>query len=351
MHHHSQSADKAIMTKAKAMYEQRLTPGDFKELCRTQSVRELAQYLHTNTHYARALDGISLSAVHRGQLENDLRQELFLRFASLARYDHDLHHSFYTYMILKAEIQLILAALRHLGAKDNLAALSAPIPPGLTARLSAHGRELAEAKDFEGLLLALDKTPYKGLLTPLRPGAGNRADYSACEFVLQKHLYERIFELAERFGSAASRDLRRLFGVQAELENIAAIYRLKRFYRMSPEQIRAFVLPWWTELDKRTGETLIEAQTTEELYKTLLESHYKKYLEGSDPDALEGTGNVLRRIRSSFANHVIHFSFDTPTVFASYLLTVEIELENLQSVIEGVRYGLAPEMIERQLAI
>ena len=75
-----------ISAKARSMYGKRLTDKDYTELTRKRSVSEVAGYLKNETAYRTCLASINESLIHRGQLEQILRTELFNRYAKLCRY-------------------------------------------------------------------------------------------------------------------------------------------------------------------------------------------------------------------------------------------------------------------------
>ena len=67
----------AIMTKCRAIYGNMLSPAQYDELLRKQSVQEIAAFLKEKTSYAPALAGVQESTVHRGQLESLLHKDAF----------------------------------------------------------------------------------------------------------------------------------------------------------------------------------------------------------------------------------------------------------------------------------
>ena len=75
-------SNKAIATKARAMYGARVTQADYEELMKKRTVGDAAAYLRDNTHYREVLGQIDPAAIHRGQLENMLRS---LRYVQIGR--------------------------------------------------------------------------------------------------------------------------------------------------------------------------------------------------------------------------------------------------------------------------
>ena len=80
------SYNHAVTAKARALYGRRITPEQYKDLLRCRNVPEVASYLKSSTSYADALQNISESNIHRGQLENMLRRWNFDSYAKMYYY-------------------------------------------------------------------------------------------------------------------------------------------------------------------------------------------------------------------------------------------------------------------------
>ena len=107
-------SNKAIATKARAMYGPRVTAADYEELIKKRSVGEVAAYLRDNTHYREVLTQVDPSAIHRGQLENFLRSLSYIQYRRLIAFDFG-QQSFYRYRYFRDEIQQVvnLSRLHH----------------------------------------------------------------------------------------------------------------------------------------------------------------------------------------------------------------------------------------------
>ena len=77
----------AVLAKARAKYGKFLTDRDYTSILACQSVAEVMVYLKSHTHYASVLSEVNERDVHRGRLEQLLRQYQFDDFDTLCRYD------------------------------------------------------------------------------------------------------------------------------------------------------------------------------------------------------------------------------------------------------------------------
>lgn len=106
----------ALTAKLRAMHGKRLTPQNYKELLRKQNVAEIAAYIKQQTAYSDLLKDINENSVHRGQLENVLRRELFNEYGKMLNYINPNEMKFYDFFILRMEIDEILSCVRFLNA-------------------------------------------------------------------------------------------------------------------------------------------------------------------------------------------------------------------------------------------
>lgn len=125
----------AVISKARAMYGQMLSPAQYDDLLRKQNVQEISAYLREKTPYRAALEGVQDSTIHRRQLENLLHRDLFYQYVRLAKYVRE-KDSIYQYIVMDLEIELILSSLRNIISDEQEDFVASP------AHLHAALREL-----------------------------------------------------------------------------------------------------------------------------------------------------------------------------------------------------------------
>ncbi|WP_040197985.1 V0D/AC39 family V-type ATPase subunit [Candidatus Soleaferrea massiliensis] len=338
----------AIMTKARAMYGKRLTAADFQELARKRTVGEIASYLKSQTYYAGELRNIEEHMIHRGQLELLLRRSLFDRYSRLCAYQYEKDDGFYKYLIMFQEKRLIMSAIRLLNSgspQDLILEVHNYLQQHATFDLFA----LASVKSFDDLLEVLKGTVYYAGLKGLGPDEGSMIDYNACEYALNTAYYSRVLHLIERHAGIpkkAQAQLRGIFLQRVELMNLSIIYRLKRFYHTEAQQIKKQLLPFRYKLNDRQFEELLNARSEQEVLELIGKTTYGKYLVQQDFKQIEA---FMANAQYQMTKKLIHFSEYSPVVIAAFMWQLQIEVENIVSIIEGVRYNLSPSEIEAQL--
>lgn len=345
----SQLSSNAILTKARAMYGKRLKPENYRELLNRHSVSEVAAYLKTETAYAATLTGIQENLVHRGQLENLLRRDTLRKYARLTRYEYTKDNGFYRYFIVNLEAEQILTCLRLMnsGLTDSYIET---LPGYLMDYLSFDVIRLAHARSFDDILEVLAKTEYYGVLLPFRPAPGARPDLFGCEFALRQFFYDKTFELIDKHCSGEqNKRLREIFMMQIELGNISSIYRLKRYFHADPEEIETRILRTHDARFDRRMDALVATKTAEDMLTLLNRSHrHNVYATDGEFSFIE---HANQRRRYAVNRRFVSYSIYPAVVFASYLILSQIEIDNLTSIIEGIRYKVPESELARLLVI
>lgn len=344
----SHTSSNVILAKARAMYGRRLKREDYEMLLKCRSVGEVAGYLKKNTRYASELAAVNESSVHRGYLEALLHRRLFDDYAALCRYEISVGEQLSSYIIEKGEIEQILHCLRLLSAGRNREyLLTLPIFFGTHLRFDT--QKAAHARNYDEFLQALENTPYRALLAPFRPEEGTAPDFAAIEHALYTKLYGDVFRIIESNApKAAKKDIRELFGGVIDVLNITRILRMKEFYHASPDYIRSLILPFSYHLTQKRLTKMLQAETVEEVLRQLDGTVYARKLAELEDENVP-IEHVLSQLRYARCAHQVHFSVHPSVVLVAYLSLCEMEVANLTTVIEGIRYGLEPGRIRKLL--
>ena len=321
------ASNAAMATKAKAMFGKRLTASDYQQLLQKKSIPEIASYLKNETLFREALEGYSETGLHRGQLEMLIRRDLGTRLSRLLRYASTSGDKFYRYGIMMSEVEQIMACIRAFNDDDI--------------------RALAQVRDFSALLEVLAKTPYADLIRPFSVTNMEDFDYTACESVLRKYFYDQVMKIVDQeFSGKVKKEIREIFLTQIELDNITRIYRSKRYFNATPAQIKKVINPVYLRIPKRELEDMIDHCNAEEFMERLARSAYHNYLDSSNFAYIE---YHAQSINYNLNKRHMMFSTNPDIVLIAYLVLSETEIQNVVDIIEGVRYGIPADKINRLL--
>lgn len=337
----------AIITKIKAMYGGRLTAENYKALLGKHSVGEVASYLKNETHYGKELSSVSEGLIHRGHLEALLERDIFAKYIRLVRYASEKNGGIYRYYMISVEIEQILSCLRLLNS-GQLEEYIKALPGHLISHLSFNILELAEARSFTDVIKVLGRTPYAKVLTELSPN-GELPSVFDCEHALRTYYYNTVHKLIDSFAAGTeSAQLHDIFYLHLQLVNLTSIYRLKRYFNFSPDEIKKnLILTGDKKLDRMLTR-LCETADAEELAESLKPIKALSSVMSQEMSSLESSA---KKARLAHGKRLMTFTTYPSVAFVCYMLLCRIETDNIITIIEGKRYSIPESEIERMLVI
>ncbi len=328
------ASDIAMAVKARSLFSKHLTVEEFRMMSQFKTVSEIAAYLQTKPRYHDVLAQMDKQDVHREELEKQIRRMGINDFLKLMRYVKESDDSFFNYYIKRREIELILYVLHAIRSQskhqvDTYINL-------LEQYMEISIEKLINTTSYKELQDYLVTTSYGHLLDNLYE---NDVDLAETEDKLNE--YYRIV-LKKLVQGSNHIELLSIFNMDDELKTIAHIYRLKKYYKVSAEDIipRLRYIPFY--IPKHQMKYWVETYDAEEFIEAFRNSTYSRYASKEDFVTVE---TYLNSVRYHFAKHQLRFAKDTNTVLASYMMLVHLEIDNIIDIIEGVRYQISPDSI------
>lgn len=337
----------AIAAKARAIYGKRLTTANYNDLLRLSSVSDVCAYLKSSTNYGVYMKGVNETSIHRGQLEDIIRHSRIEKYFSLCHYDFTRNKGFYSYVISSIEVQLILKAIMLLNSNTPRDIITV-IPPSLQEYATFDFKLLTKVECFSDLLDVLKRTPY---YLPIKNFDAPNGDigFSDCEHALKTQYYQNILnDIEKNYKGKIKAQLKEIVLIEIELLNLSLIYRLKRYFKKSPEQIKSLLLPFYYKINKHSLEGLLEDQTKQEFIKKMRLAVYSSNMTSIEFNYIE---DYTKRLRYILNRKIIRFSTNAPISFFSLMTLLQIEIENIIIIIESIRYDALDSPIKKLLIL
>lgn len=339
----------AIAAKARAMYGQRLTASDYNEMMKRATVPEVAVYLRDNTHYGSAMAEMGGENTHRGQIEDRLRQFRYDQYARLINYSFSKDAKFWNYLFLWDEVEQVINIMRYFGSGsegDYLPSYSRHLMEHCSYDLKA----LLQCRSYRDMMEVMAGTDYQKILERYPPrgdGDKNQIDMVMCERDLEVYYYDKVFAMIDKeFSGNDAKELREIFMGRIDAQKLTSAYRLRRFFKSTPEYISEALLPYKTSSQKLI-QRIMHCDDNAELLEIMSSSRLNKN-EALDEDYIESMTN---RERERVSRKMLRYSRCPACTLVSYMTQTEIELENIINIVEGIRYGMVPEDIKKLLII
>lgn len=329
----------AVNAKALSKYGKRLRARDYETMIKFKHVGDIVVYLRNNTHYVNYLDRVNETAIHRGELENILRKNLFLDMLELCKYDLMSDDAIRHFVIRRNEIHEIVSflSLLALGHEEDYFYI---MPNYLQNYTPLNLKKMALAKSYNEFLEAISNTVYYKPLSKFAINEGEKLNISKIEDELDRFNIDRLFNKLVNYTSY--QDVKDFFDIINDCTNFHRIVRLKTYYKLPPEEIFPH-LRHSGNLSDAMLQSMCETNSLEEIQKIFRKTKAGKKLKGYDFDTYDV---FVQQSTFNLTEHNLHFSQNTLIILMSYLFISEIELQNVIHCIEGVRYALPPEEIK-----
>lgn len=340
----SKYSSNVILTKVKSMYGKRIRKEDYDNLLSCKNVEQIASYLKSNTHYSSVLSSIDEKTVHRGHLEAVIKTKIFNDCEKLMRFEISTGDSFSRYLITRTEIRQIIKSLALLsGGKAEDYVFTMPVYFNKFTKINLPA--LSTAKNYDDFLLALGKSHYSQLLKKYNPKNGGKFDIQKIECELYNYLYETFLSGIEgTAGSKAQNELRSIISDYIDYGNFIRIYRSKKM----GVDIDDSIIVNYGSLKKRYIDKMLEAKDEKEVLEIMKSTNQGKRLNNIEFNYID---ELQYRIIYDKCRMSIHMAIDPSIVMLSYIFLMQIEISNIISIIEGVRYNLPRSEIEKLLTL
>lgn len=337
----------ATIAKIRTIYGRRITKNDYDELVSMPTVNDAAEYLKRKTYYSEILSTVDTNTIHRGFLENLLRKSEFETYLKIIKFEGLGKQEFYNYIFIRSEIDEILSCIRGINAKSDQQIHKTQIYYNPYTPLDF--LELAKMRTFPDLLKLLRKTPYYGALFDIVPDKNGIVDFSRCEVRMRTYYYNRLLSSIKSHNNEDNM-LRFLIKSDIDLINIINSYRLTAFFNENEDVIKSDMLPFSGRLSATKIKDIYSAPTAEEFLKRFSMTYYGKQIIDAGWD-IKDIELCLQRLRYKYVKQALRRSDSAPLSVYAFMYLRHLEVKNLISIIEAIRYKLPVSQIESHVLI
>ncbi len=329
----------AISAKVHALYGKRMTEEDYHQLMERQSIQEAAVFLQTHPGYRTALSGINPITAHRDDLESALRSAYVDEYQKLFSFMNMADKELMRFSMYRAEQSAILATMRHLTSTarlDPVAIWADYFHDNSRLDLAS----LQDARNFSDIVHAAEHTIYGSTLVQIQATAPDALTSTFVDSMMQATFYARLYRhISRNYKGDTAKILRQSVNHTTDLLNLIQFLRLKRNF--SSEDIRrySFSLPWSSRVTKEYVQQLLSSADYETAFRMIQDGPYCNIFRSITPTGVEA---YYYTWQYTFAKQQLRAA--SPTVYTpfAYLTLKEIELRNIISIIECIRYGGRP---------
>lgn len=329
-----------LATKIRGMLGDMLTEEDFDNMAHMHSVPEIATYLKDHTCYSKNFDDFDPEKIHRGDLEIILYRAMITDALKIAGYLRGWEKSFYRYVYRKQEVEDLKKMFRTLQTGKSLKSINRR-----TLFISRYSkidfRVSLEANNAAELVETLKNTKFYALLKPLLK-EDNTIDLFSAEMALDMYYFGRMYhQINDRMTGQDRKIMLKTFGYDVDFRNMLWVYRGKKYYNLTNEQLITYLIPGGYRLKRRQLVSMVEAKDGDAVMSILKKSFYGNII---DFDSGHWGNGFFRHVSYVHRYNIRQKPF-TIAPMVEYIFLKEYEITNLTTVIEGVRYKINPDQV------
>ncbi len=342
----------ALIAKARAIYGDRIKAEEYRSLMLKTSVPQVIQALKNTSRYKNDLNSVNETQTHRGQLESLLSKSVFEIYMKLSKFTLSGKNSFNRFYIYKKEMDIILDTIMFINL-EQYDSIVTYLPMYLSKYISFDLTEIAKVRNYDTLIKILSDTPYAKILSSALPNAAYRTneklDFEELVITMYNQYYKWLFQcIDDEFGGNTKNQLREELFLQANLDNLIMMYRMKSHFNRSPEAIRRLLLPLHKGINEDVFNSILTDSHGGEKILDYAQNKVFKNKVKIDKDFLELSAErfIYQRHRSR-----LRLTSSGPLTLYSLIKLLEVEQNNITTILEGVRYSLPATEIEKLIVI
>lgn len=326
-----------INSKLKGMYSKKLKEKDFEELMNQKDLKSAIFILKIKN---AELTGISDDS-KRIKIETALDKIIIADIIKIYRLLDKKDKKIFMQFIEKYKLKCIKSVFRKIFSQNILHDNTENINTWTTS-IFKDINGIQEVKDIKQFLEVIKKTPYIKAFELLQESDENKAKLFKIENEIDKVYLNNLLNTVKKENSR----LEKMIIKKIDLTNILWIYRIKKYYNFSDNELRSIIIP----KDKRAKgldiEHFINAQSDIEILEKLKKLNLINYAQMST-----GIEQDINRIWYKINKRIFRDKIFDISSICAYINLIELENMNIVRIIEGIRYEISKEEIQKKLVI
>lgn len=335
----------AVNSKIKTMEGEFLKGEDYESLLRLESVTEVARYLKERTAYSTALASVEVENIHRGMLEDLIKQNMVKKIDGIIHYFTDDYRDFIKTLYAKYEIEELKVIARAVYNGKAAADFKSSAFVGKYSRVDIN--KVYEAKSIRDIIFALEGSKFYKFLVPLIDG----------DIIENPFRFEMVMDMSyytilkKEWGKLSNQDigiLHQAQGVIADLLNIQWIYRGIKFYKLSPEELLNYTINIGYRLNFNLLKTLCYASSIEEFFQLVKGTRYSFMFKEDETTDIYMERRLERHIYFELKTLVRNNNLSIISAFA-FIIFLEYEVRDIISIVEAIRYQISADQANKYI--
>lgn len=319
----------AANSKAKVILGKLLKDSDYEKLIKMEHVDEVTSYLKSKTHYKNMDWGDKTDTQN---IEVMMKKHFFNTYEKFFHFYVDAYRDFIKAMFCRYEVENLKLFIRALTRKESLSQI---IDHLIYSRLYSNidYDALEKVDDMESFMQSIRNTQYYHPLSVYMDEDPVQMNFHM-EMMLDRGYFNRLLESIRNLKKRDRKLMLDLLGINADILNIQWIYRGRKYFEISSEELFNFTLNSGKVYDFKALKALCY-MTLEEYRAFILEGDYADVFKDKEYMMERAMEKHLYYILDDFTKGAEN-SIVWPVVL---LFKFEYEIRDLFTIIEAKKYN------------
>lgn len=334
-------AYEAVNTKVAARKGRIFDSDRLEKILECETVEQVADVISSRYDIRQAADDAKLRNPHRDTLEMILLRFKVSEIVDILHYFSGPYREFLQTLLMESEIHDIVLMMRKIARGDE---------PDDIEKFYTHSGysmvqfgKLASSKTVLQFIESLRNTHYYNVLKTVTSIDAVKREFHV-EMKLQQLYYRTLVKKAEKLGERDRKAAEDIIGTRIDFLNVQWIFRAKKYYGISPEQILIYSLQGGKKLSFVKLKKLCYTKSIDEM-KQLSDQLLRQDIFASDSGFA-----IDKKIESYLFAYLNERKFSgTIGTILSYIYRLDSAIKEFTAITEGIRYGLPKERLKQYL--
>lgn len=322
----------ALNAKLKGMHASHLAKEELYELVRANNIKEAIYFLKTKFPQ---LENINEN-MHRKELEQELNNLFIISILKIYKYLNKNEKEIFMQFLSKYEINCVKNVFRNVTTNRD-SSVSLKNIDNWTTKMFTDIDGINQIKEESDFLELIKNQDYYKIFKEYEMQIKN-APLEEIEVKIDKYYFDKVYHLAEK----ENKELQDIIGTEIDLLNIIWIYRAKKYFNYTEEEIKNIIIPVNYNLNKVNE--LLSVNSPEEIFDIISNTKYKNLFQKEENLEHDKNEYLYKKYKKYFKTKL----FNICTVFCSINL-IDIEIKNIINIIEGIRYNVDKLEIQKKI--
>lgn len=337
----------AVNSKVKALEGKFLSNAQYKKLVESANYNAAVKFLKEETAYVDALKDFNVEELHRGELEIILKRYFIEKIFKLRYYFSGEYKILFKTLFMRFEIEDLKIILRgkYIGKSKE------EIVPFLMCKKELSQIDYATVTGATNIEMAIEKlknTIYYKHLAPLVSSISEDGLFRI-ETTLDFQYFSSLRKLIKKLPKEDSKVIEKFIGINSDLLNLQWIYRGKKYYKISQEELLNYTIYDGYYLKRETLKKLCYSKDLDQFFEMISVLKYKDVFNKEEAEYLEEK-NILSYLKKIYEGYKRENKLNISVVMA-YIELLIMEIRNIISIVENIRYSTGREEAMKYITV